>query len=251
MSSWAQSRKTVLVIVGSAIVLTLIALITIAIVYDTPTCTDGKQNQDERGIDCGGSCTRVCTLDAQEANVKFVRTISQVGRTDVIAYIENRNQEAAAQDVPYVVEVYDATRSLVGKKEGVVDLAPGATTPLFVTNIPTGSREALQAFVLIDPEKVLWEKRETKNPLPVVRSAEIREGQFPRIVATLENQTARPIRSNAVVVTVFNRENTAIAASRTVVGEIPAGQSAEAIFTWPAPFAEEAVRVEVLPVPIP
>ena len=30
-----------------------------------PTCFDGKKNQDERGIDCGGVCALVCLADAK------------------------------------------------------------------------------------------------------------------------------------------------------------------------------------------
>lgn len=251
MSAWARNRKILLIVIGLSLFVATAALIAVPFLYKTPTCSDGKQNQGETGIDCGGGCLRVCVAEATPPSVRFVRPIAQVGRTDVLAYIDNRNQNAAARNVKYVVELYDSSRTLVGKKEGTISLAPGLTTPLFVAGIPTGSREAVQAFVLFNNEEIEWEKYEQRVSVPVVKSAEFQEGGLPRIVATVENQTVRPFLNTALVVTVYDQSNTVIAASRTVVAEIGAGREVQAVFTWPSPFAVTPARIEVLPVPVP
>jgi hypothetical protein len=36
---------------------------------EIPTCSDVKQNGSETGIDCGGSCTQVCRVQAVSVNV--------------------------------------------------------------------------------------------------------------------------------------------------------------------------------------
>lgn len=251
MTSWAQRRRAVLALVGISLAIAMGVLIAIPFIYQTPSCSDGKQNQGELGIDCGGGCERICTAQAAEPSVRFARTLSQVGRTDVIAYIDNRNQNAAAVDVPYTIELYDETRTLVGKREGVLDLAPGMTTPLFVSGIPTGMRRAVQAFVVFDAEKVQWKTYEGRVATPVVRDAVLSEGALPRITAQLSNSSAKSFFNTAFVVTVFDATNNAIAASRTVVPTVPAGGEAQAIFTWPAAFDGAAVRIEVLPLPRP
>ncbi len=251
MTSWAQQRRTILVLVGLSLAVAIGVLIAIPFIYQTPSCADGKQNQDEMGIDCGGSCARICTAQAAAPNVRFARTLSQVGRTDVIAYIDNRNQNAVARDVPYTIELYDETRSLVGKKQGVIDLAPGMTTPLFVPGIPTGMRKAVQVFVVFDADEVHWKTYEGRAVVPVVRDAVIQEDPLPRITATLQNDSAKALINVPLVVTVFDATNNAIAASRTVVTTIPAGGQVQAIFTWPASFEGTAVRIEVLPLPQP
>ncbi|MBU0750034.1 hypothetical protein KKH15_00785 [Patescibacteria group bacterium] len=251
MTSWATKRKTVLVIVLVSLIIAFGVLLAIPFVYKVPSCMDGKQNQDESGIDCGGGCARICAVEASAPNVRFARTLSQLGRTDVIAYVDNRNQNAYAKDAQYTVEVYDENRTLIGKQTGVVDLAPSVTTPLFISGIPTGARTAVQAFVSFEAGDVEWYQYDGKVQMPTVREAKLQDGVLPRIIAVLENQTPRPFLNTEAVVTVFDSFNNAIAASKTVVRTVPASGTAEAIFTWPAPFASPAVRVEVLTVPVP
>ena len=46
-------------IVILAIIL-IVGLPAFLLLYKAPTCFDGKQNQGEGGIDCGGPCVKLC-----------------------------------------------------------------------------------------------------------------------------------------------------------------------------------------------
>ena len=53
----------------------LVDVVTTAKTVVLPSCTDSIRNQDELGVDCGGSCAAVCAVNAS-ANVSVVENVS-------------------------------------------------------------------------------------------------------------------------------------------------------------------------------
>src|SRR3989344_2953978 len=99
--TWAGERRLIVLSILGAILVAFIVIILIATFYKSPTCTDGVRNQNEQGIDCGGSCSYLCTANEEPPTVLFTKAIpSGVGRLDVVALVENKNATAAAKDVP-------------------------------------------------------------------------------------------------------------------------------------------------------
>ena len=58
--SWSSKRKSTYITVTVSLILITIAVVVFSYLYEAPTCIDGKQNQEEDGIDCGGPCLTVC-----------------------------------------------------------------------------------------------------------------------------------------------------------------------------------------------
>lgn len=247
--TWAMRQRAYIISGFIAAGLLLLATIVIVVLYDTPTCSDGKQNQDERGIDCGGSCAHLCAADVEPVRVPLVRpVVSVAGRTDLVAYVENRNSGAEAKGAPYVAEVFDDAGRLLGAREGSIDLPPRSIAPLFIPGI-LSSQGAVRAFVSF-PEGVLWRTPREGAPEPSVRDAILVPGDAPRVRATVHNPAATPAYDRRAVATIFGADGLAIAASQTVVRYIDAYGTAEAIFTWPEPFTEPPIRIEVRVVPV-
>lgn len=247
--SWADRRRAY--VIGGFLVLAAIVLGAgaFAFLYEAPSCTDALRNQDETGVDCGGSCPNLCSADVSPLRVSFARAIPYGGRTDVIAYVENRNLDAESKGARYTAELFDDAGQLLGKKEGMLDIPARSTVPLFVPAIAQGVAAAPRAFVSFE-EGVTWRSaRDGKVPLTVMR-ADIVPGDNPRVRALLRNSDARVAYDRVLVATVFDLAGQAIAASRTVVRQAPAFGEAEAVFTWSEPFAGVAVRVEVVEVPV-
>lgn len=240
---WAGKRR--LYIIGGAALITLVLLagILIAVMYEAPSCMDGKQNQDENGIDCGGSCAYLCSADVEPARVAFVRALMNLsGRTDLIAYVENRNALAEAKNAPYVAEIFDAQGRLLGTREGIVDLPARAIVPVFVPGIGAGS--AARAFLTI-AETTKWRlPSNAKEPLTVGTVSMI-QGDKARVTAPIENLSPRDEFDRTVVAVVFNANGEAVAATQTVLRVVSAFGKTDAVFTWNEPFPEGAVRAEV------
>lgn len=246
---WAQRRKIIAWGIFGAVVAALLAILAIAILYQTPTCIDQKQNQGETGIDCGGPCKAACTAAQRPAQVRFARAVMPGGnRTDVIAYIDNPNAGASAQGVHGTVTVYDAAHALLASKDVTFDLSPGGLTPLLLIGILSSSTAVTQTFLTIEDANVRWVRSTDKPVVPTVKNLAWQNTDTPRVTATLVNPIAKPLTDVRLVATVFDASGTAIAASSTIVPSVPAQGTAQAVFTWNVPFAGEPARVEILPV---
>ena len=98
-----------------------------------PTCTDGKQNGDEIGIDCGGSCANACLSQVDAVFVLWVCAFEIVpGRYNAVAYLVNHNKNAVVQKVNYRFRFADANNVYIGKREGSTFIPPGGNFAVFL-----------------------------------------------------------------------------------------------------------------------
>lgn len=249
--TWARKRQlTILAILLGALLVTGIG-VWFLFFRTAPSCMDNTQNGDELGVDCGGSCTYLCSalLPNPMPIVKFARTFSPYpGRTDVIAYIDNPNSSAAASSVHYTVEVYDSQNVIIGKREGDLDLPPAITTPLYIPNVVVGDTEVTRAFVTIETASVHWVPALSIPSQVTAENVILQEGDSPRVTATLRNKTVDPVSRTAFVATLFDVSGNAVAASGTLIEGIAGKGSTQVIFTWPSAFSTPVARVEILPV---
>jgi hypothetical protein len=251
---WGSRRQTLILLIIAIVIGAGVALTLIATLYHAPSCTDNKQNQGEEGIDCGGPCTYLCTAGESAPYVEFVRQLSpSPGRTDVIAYVENRNATAAAKGAKYTITLYGTDNLVVAQKSGTVDLPPKALVPIFVPNFYSGYQTVARAFLEFDDASFKWYRYEDTRPvLPATDITLAQAGAAPRVTANIGNPTALPLFRIPVVVTVFDADGNAIAASASVLPQIPAMGTAPAIFTWNAAYSASAAREDVVPiVPLP
>jgi hypothetical protein len=253
--TWAAERRLVVYLIVGAFLAVLAAIVFLAVFYDAPSCTDGVKNHGEEGIDCGGSCKYLCTMSVEPATVLFTQALDNgEGRLDVVALIENKNREAAAQDIPYTVTVYGYDQSLLQSVTGTFDLPPGATVPVFLPGIAAGQAAVGNAFLTIDPEKVQW-YAQPRDPRIVPRVSHTALGgtaSAPRVSATLSNPDVRPLSDVKVIVMIKDARGNAIAASQTIVPSIPAHGQSVARFAWNRGFIDTPVSIQVMPViPLP
>ena len=246
--NWASKRRFIITSILAAVAIAIVASVAIAIFYDTPTCMDRKKNQDETGIDCGGSCARVCEAEALAPSATFTRPIPSLGRTDVIAYVVNPNTDAAAKNVRFTIELYGADGIVVTRKEGTVDLPPDATVPVYLPNVYSSSLPVARAFLTFDPSSFAFMKYKDQRIIPRYNDDAQISGVPPRITASFTNPSAQTLRNIPVVVTVFDAEGNAIAATQTLLTELPPQGRAEVVFVWSQPFVAVPTRVDVVPV---
>lgn len=248
--TWAQRRQWIVYSIFGAFAVALVAVIAIAIFYKTPTCIDNTQNQGETGVDCGGPCSHACVADERPPQVRFARAIASApGRTDVIAYVDNPNADAAANDVHATVEVYDSNHALLARQTVTFDVATGSTVPVFVEGIVQNNPAVVtQTFFTIDTASLQWIRTSGKPTNLGVQDIVWQEGINPRVSATLVNPFAKTLANIRLIAVVFDANDQAIAASRTLVSTLPSQGTAPLIFTWNTPFSSPAARVEVVPV---
>ena len=253
--SWAARRRFIILLIVGAIVVAFLAIVSIATFYQTQSCSDERQNQDEVGIDCGGPCPYLCTIEQQPPTVLFTKTIRNgTERIDVIASIENKNATAAAKNVPYSITLYGTDQTLIQQVSGVLDLPPGATVPVYVPGVTSGNQKIANAFLEIASSSPQWFKMATDSRIiPIVSNTTLGGSTAaPRITAILTNSSVTALSNVQAIVFVRDAQNDVIAASKTVVPTIPAQGQATATFTWNGAFSSQATSVQVVPIiPLP
>lgn len=247
---WATKRR---LIVGAIIVGVLLiigaAAVTIS-VYEPPSCVDRKQNQDEEDIDCGGSCPYLCTTRQEAPVTPLPRLLKGAnGRIDLVASIENRNFEAAAKDVKFVIRIYDEQLALVREIKDSIDLPPRTLMPIFIPGVATDGA-TLRASLEVDMASLRWyEISDDPRILPIVTQTILGgTAAAPRVETTLTNPSvARLIRIPVIALIRDNATSNVIAASKTVV-TLESQADAKATFTWNEPFDTPSVRIDIIPV---
>jgi hypothetical protein len=243
--TWSGRRKALYTSVVS-----LLAFLVAIFVYQSfftapPLCTDGKQNGDEHGVDCGGSCSLVCPAEARPPVVSWARSFEAApGSYTAAAYIQNNNPGAGARRVAYSFQLFDADNILVVERDGVADLPPAATIPIVETNIAVGNTTPVRTFFAFSQTPV-WVRA---GQQPVLSSTnQVLSSDASRLEAVAHNDSLVPVHAQLTAV-LFDSQGVARAASKSAVTIAPRGQ-VPIVFTWGEP-AHNIVRAEITILPL-
>lgn len=202
------------------------------------SCSDGRQNQGELGIDCGGSCIP-CVVNVEEAVVLWARVFPTKTQSasggeiyDVAALINNPNISYGLSLLKYTFKIYDANNILVGIKEGKTFLNPNDKFLIFETGIDAGKRKAIKAFVELEPISSWKYIKEEKSSL-VISEKSFSNIQFPSLTGKIFNQAISPVRDIYAAAVLFDKDENAIGVSTTKVDIIAAESGYNVVFTWP------------------
>lgn len=245
---WASARK-LLYTMGVIIFFALIAIgVYFSHYYKQPTCTDGKQNGKEEGIDCGGSCAVVCSVSVADPIILWSRTFPVThGMYNAMAYIENPNSNLGVKSVTYRFKLYDDKNILVAERVGKAFIAPNERFAIFEPRINTGERVPKRAFFEFIKFSD-WTKLDKDMPKILVRDEKFASMETSsRVDVTLQNGTIVDISDINVAVIVYDKNDNAIAVSSTRVDKLKADSSYDLAFTWDVPFPSEPSRVEIIP----
>ena len=241
--SWTAKKQLTYLLFALVVVAGLIAAIWLNIT--APTCIDGKKNQKEQGIDCGGSCAKECLGEIRELTVLWSKPLKVTGSNyDAVALVENRNLFLSVKSVKYQFKFYDDRNILIASREGEIFINPGQKFAVFESNINVGAREPAKVFLEFQ-KNINWEIYKGENLGLVVVKKEYQDSPRPSVSATLENKTLANVKGVYAVAIIYAEDGNAVAASATKIGEIKGGGSADIFFTWPENFAEEYSRDEI------
>lgn len=238
---WGMKRQLFYALVVLGVVAVLVVVLGFVFFYKAPTCIDGKMNQNEEGVDCGGVCVKVC--EAPAISAVWARSVKVAdGVYHAVAMIRNPSTNAGTTNLPYTFYLYDADNILVAQRSGVMVLDPGETVPLLETNIVTRERAPTKTFVEFG--QAVWrEKNRTQSP--VIIDSEVLDTENLRLTARVSNTTPKSVPKVIVTALLYGKDEVLVAASQTILSDIPARGVVEAVFTWQENFPEEIVRTVI------
>ncbi len=245
--SWARRRKFIYI---SGIVIFIIIFFVIPLLwhlYKPPTCSDGKKNQDELGIDCGGVCILLCEAQYVPLTVKWQR-FSKVsdGVYNVLAYIENPNLNAEANNLNYTFKLYDKDGVLLRERFGRTFVPANRIMAVFEPELLTGNQIPQRVEFYFTSQAIWVKQANVDTGLSVSQSVMSREETAPRLSFMLTNKTINQIKKIEAIAIVYNTAGNTIAFSRTIVDAINGKESKEVNFNWPKPFIDTQARTEIV-----
>lgn len=246
--SWASRRRGTYLSILIVVAIVVVGFISFQVFYETPTCSDGVQNGNEGGIDCGGACERVCSFQAVDPIVLWSRFFEVApGIYNAVALIENPNINTIAKDVGYTFKLHDSAGILVYERKGETNILNTSQFVVFQSGIVTGERAPQRIFFefIEVPE---WNKTSAEGLN--VRTKDINltnEETEPRLTAQLLNESFDSISNVEVVAVLFGEDGNASASSRTTIDFLQGRAEENIIFTWPTPFSEPVARIELFP----
>jgi hypothetical protein len=250
MNDWSRNRKRIVLVILFFVVAVLVGVPFFFLFYRTPSCSDGAMNGDEKGVDCGGSCQRLCAIESLPIIAKGDPRILTVATStyEVVALLENPNAGAEIRQARYALKIYSA-ESLIPEKtiEGAAYIPRAGRFAVFEGPFTLGDGVAPVRATLEWEQALIWEKNTVPVPaLTVGDKTFSRASSSPRLEVRVENPTLEIIGNIDLTALLYDASGNVFAASKTFVDELPAGGSAQAIFTWPRPLVAEAAVVEIL-----
>lgn len=185
------------------------------------SCMDGKQNQGEEGVDCGGPCRAFC-LPQSLVPPSPLGTPQVFQPTPtllaVLAELKNPNATAGATEVPYAITVSGAagTPLTVG---GVTSLYPGEVRRLVLVR-PTGSLKGpLSARLAVATSTLRWAVA-AQFPRPMLDIVDAVTTDSPdgvRVEGVLASNDALTVTDIAVVALFYDAGGRLLGASQTAI----------------------------------
>jgi hypothetical protein len=249
--TWAFKRQIFYI----AILIAFFSIFAFLIIYPSlnkaPTCNDLKQNGDETGIDCGGSCLNACLAQVDAVSILWARAFKVVpGRYNAVAYLINHNKNEAVQKINYRFRFADANNVYIGKREGSTLIPPGGNFAVFEPGIDIGnSIPVYVSFEFTQIPQWLQVSQEKINQLKVlVSNIQLTdEGTSPRLSATVKNTSLFTIPNVDIVAILYDEQGNAISTSRTFLDQLNPLQNTDINFTWPEPLPGTVVAKEIIP----
>ena len=238
MRPWAVWRR-IQYSLGFFVVLGLLSTLTYYQFFRHPgNCFDAIMNESETGVDCGGTCVRICALSVTPPTIVWADSFKIiVGQYNAVAYIQNKNSVAGTPALSYTFQLFDGD-TMVAERRGSTVLPPNSEYPIFEGRIQTNGRNVTNTKLILDPAD-MWvpaslgrEQFRTSNLNLSGVDAK------PRLDVKIENTELTKADKVEVVATLFNDAGKAVTASQTFIDVLEGRTAKDIVFTWPNPIAK-------------
>ena len=251
MNEWSIKRKRIIFSIVFFSLVVVVGLPILFLLYEKPTCTNFKQDGDETGIDCGGSCQLLCRAESLPLILRGDPRILTVSDNtyEVVALIENPNNNGEIYRAGYTIRLYGAQSSIPLKViEGETHVPKGITFSIFEGpfNLEPGVVPSRATFQWKE-ETLIWQKNTLLVPEIMVSDIIIsREDTSPRLDANIKNVTLETVSNIDLAALISDETSSVFAASKTFIDVLPPGATVPVVFTWPEAFERKAVNTNII-----
>lgn len=237
--SWSTKRRIVIGGIFIFIFAILAGLFYWQALYIAPTCSDGRKNGGEVGIDCGGKCPNLCTSDTLNPAVLWSKVFNVSGDVyTAVSYIENPNVNSKNLKAEYEFTIFDENGEVVIVKNGETSIPRGKKFAVFETGLIFKDKKPKTAdfrFIKYGP----WQKdtdTSIDSKISIKHTSLVSTSTVPRVSGTISNDSLETIASLELAVFVLDGNENVVAASNTFIDNLAKRSTQDFVFTWPRPF---------------
>jgi len=235
-----------------AIYLSLLFLIGWAVysaLKSNPTCFDGKQNQGEEKIDCGGPC-RPCAKEINAQNLEIAEKAFVYGgpqKYDVMAKISNSNDQYGSPEFSYEFILKGSQGNILAEREGKSFILPSETKYLIETNLETEQNPTVLEIVVSNcrwetfftykkPQLNIYNKRYNLISSPA---------GFSEAFGLLVNESEFDFNRVKVNVVLRDASGNPLSFNSTEMRTVTSREERDFRLVWPISFPGEVRKVEM------
>jgi hypothetical protein len=249
--SWASRRQgQYLGGVVAIVALVVFWLFIYPLITKPISCFDNKQNGTETGVDCGGSCSLVCTDTVSIPPVLWSRAFPVTGSVyNLVALIENQNKNSGVQSAAYEFKIYDTNNKLIGRRDGTTFIPPNQDLAIFEPRFDAGQTK-IRSVSFEFTEPLVWVKRAPTLqtlPLHVDNIVFATDNDSPTLTARISNDSIYNLPGFDIVAILYDADHNAINVSKTHKDSLVSNSNALLLFTWPQSFSATPVTEDILP----
>jgi hypothetical protein len=214
------------------------------------TCTDKKQNQSEKGIDCGGPCSP-CKDIAQTQDIVVTESAVALGGNntyDAVAKITNPNDSIGASSFKYTFTLKDENGKILATREGTDFILPADSKYVAELAFETeGGVMPTQAELIISDPK--WEKLSNIGK-PQIGVYSKNFGSVPAGVGSeadgiIRNESGYDLNTISLVVILRSDKGGIVGINKTNKTNVRAKEERDFRLTWPYQLAAPVQNIEV------
>lgn len=217
-----------------------------------PTCSDGRKNGGEAGVDCGGrcaACPEVLTPEPFSVREAAVMVGASPSEYDAIIKVYNPNDTIGASSVGYDLVLRDAAGAEIGRTSGTDSVLPQETKVILAIGIAASGAPASVSVTFRDAAWERFSGYQERPRLSVYRTGfnRISSGAFyGEAVGTLRNDSPYDFRTVTVKVVLRDADGRALSVNSTDMNTFLSGDVRDFTLRWPSSFPGEVASVEAV-----
>ncbi len=249
-----RKRKQIII---TSILAVILILILVGIYFSwfrqAPTCFDGKQNQKEGGVDCGGPCAMSCErLTIKDIEVQWTKAIElKDSHYDLVAKIMNPNPNYGLSLIRYTLRALDEAGALLLEQKGKDFILPGQSKYLIEGNLALSVAPAKIEAVIDRASKEEWLKISQDYQAPeiyihdklVQPLADNKEGA--QASGIIKNNSNYDFDRILVAIILFDEEGKIIGVNKTEARTVLAGEDRYFSALWFSPLRGQIKSAEM------
>jgi hypothetical protein len=247
MASWSRQRRLKYATIIIVVIAGAVGVPAFFLFYKAPSCSDGIKNGDEQGVDCGGSCEKLCPTAFLAPSVSWVR-FKEVspGLYNMAAYVINPNRNAEATGTPYLMSLLNDQGIPLVEVNDVMTIPPGRNTLVFQGAENAGKQRPVRAFFQFTAPPQWFVRSDPLSALSISNKNYNEASSSSSLLVTISNGSVNPVNSVVVYAVLLDENGNVLDFSKTAVDLVPPKGTAVAPFTWPIGHGGAVVSIEVL-----